>query len=163
MKDDIWPNPLQYYLVGSPLPTVMTFTANLTSLKVLAHRRAATALITASLPEGSARRCDGPGVECYCRWKFQHGEIWVVGQNRCAFTWAATASWFTAAFVTATPPSLKWMEAARWKQLYPLNRKSNRMGLGGTMHRRNGIGSRFDGIATEIDRTCLQVLNMWRN
>ena len=62
MKDDIWPNPLQYYLVGSPLPTVMTFTANLTSLKVLAHRRAATALITASLPEGSARRCEGPGV-----------------------------------------------------------------------------------------------------
>ena len=47
MKDDIWPNPLQYYLVGSPLPTVMTFTANLTSLKVLAHRRAATALTTA--------------------------------------------------------------------------------------------------------------------
>ena len=29
---------------------------------VLAHRSAATALITASLPEGSARRCEGPGV-----------------------------------------------------------------------------------------------------
>ena len=32
------------------------------SVKLLAHRHTATALITVLLPEGSARRCEGPGV-----------------------------------------------------------------------------------------------------
>ena len=89
--------------------------------RVLVHRRVATALITASLPEGSARRCEGQGVFksgcccCCCRWEFQHGESWAVGQDLCAFTRAATASWSTAAFVSASPlpPFPRWNERRR--------------------------------------------------